>query len=172
MSTWFKCLSQLEGSFSQSFFNIGFRYLWKTSSLPLLCGWYGAENILSIPSCCKTWSMRLFLKSVPLSDRMYHGHMCTGKYSFINVETIVSTVLSGIGNAYGHPVRWPIIVKMCLLPDVDVSHSMTRSIVILSNGLSSISIICKGYCWTLAFSLWQSTQFAMYFLISLFIPFQ
>ena len=63
----------------QSFFQVAFRYLWKPSSLPLLCGWYGAENILSIPSCCKTWSMRLFLNSIPLSDKMCRGHMCTGK---------------------------------------------------------------------------------------------
>ena len=89
-------------------FNIDLRYLWKTSNLPLLCGWHGAENILSIPSCCKTWSMRLFLNSIPLSNKMYYGHICTGKYSFINVEAIVSTVLSGIGNASGHPVRWSI----------------------------------------------------------------
>ena len=75
---------------------------------------------------------------------MYHGHMCTGKYPFINVETIVSMVLSGMGNASGHPVRWSFIVKMCLLPDVYVSHSVMRSIAILSNGLSGISIICKG----------------------------
>ena len=48
--------------------------------------------------------------------------MCTGKYSLINVETIVSADFSVIGNASGHPVRWSIIVKMCLFPDVDVSH--------------------------------------------------
>ena len=130
VSTWFKYLSQFAGSFSQSFFNVGFRYLWKTLSLLLLCGWYGAENILSIPSCCKTWSMRLFLNSIPLSDKMYCGHICTGKYSLINVETIVSADLSGMGNASGHPVRWSIIVKMCLLPNVDVSHSVMRSIAI------------------------------------------
>ena len=77
---------------------------------------------------------------------MYWGHMCTGRYLLINVETIVSVDLSGIGNASGHPVRWSIMVKMCLFPDVYVSHSLTRSIAILSNGLSGISIICKGYC--------------------------
>ena len=87
--------------------------------------------------------MRLFLNSVPLSDKMYYGHMYTGKYSFINVETIVSMVLSGMGNASGHPVRWSMIVKRCLLPD-DVLHSVMRSIAILSNGLSGISVICKG----------------------------
>ena len=71
--------------------------------------------------------------------------MCTGKYSLINVETIVSADISGIGNASACPVRWYIIVNMCLLPDVDVSHSVTRSIAILSNGLSGISIICKPW---------------------------
>ena len=88
--------------------------------------------------------MRLFLNSVPLSDKMYCGHMCTVKYSLINVETIVSADLSGMGNASGHPVRWSIMVKMCLLPDVYVSHSVTRSIEILSNVQSGISIIFKG----------------------------
>ena len=48
--------------------------------------------------------MRLFLNSVPLSDKMYHGHMCTGRYSLLNVETIVSADLSGMGNASSHPV--------------------------------------------------------------------
>ena len=139
------------GSLSQSFFNVGFRYLWKTLSLLLFCGWYGAEKIRWMPSCCKTWFISLFLNSVPLSDKMYCGHMCTGRYSLINVETIVSVDLSGMGNASGHPVRWSIMVKMCLFPDVDVSHSVTRSIVILFNGLSGISIISKGYCWTIGF---------------------
>ena len=45
------------------------------------------------------------MNSVPLSDKMYHGHMCTGRYSLINVATIVSADLSGIGNASGHLVR-------------------------------------------------------------------
>ena len=83
------------------------------------------------------------MNSVLLSDKMYHGHLCTGKYSFINVETIVSVVLLGIGNASGHPVKWSIIFKMCLLPDVNVLHSVMRLIAILSNALSGISIICK-----------------------------
>ena len=60
--------------------------------------------------------------------------MCTGKYSLINVETILSADLSGIGNASGYPVRWSMIVNIYLFPDVDVSHSVTRSIAILSNG--------------------------------------
>ena len=90
--------------------------------------------------------MRLFLNSVPLSDRMYLGHICTGKYSLIRVATMVSVDLSGIGNASGHPVRWSIIVRMCLLPDVEVLQSVTKSMAILSNGLSGISVICSGYC--------------------------
>ena len=56
--------------------------------------------------------MMLFLNSVPLSHRMYLGHMCTCKYSMINVATIGSADLSGIGNASGHPVKWSIIVGM------------------------------------------------------------
>ena len=39
---------------------------------------------------------------------------------------MVSADLSGIGNASGHPVRWSIIVRMCLLPDVEVSPSVTN----------------------------------------------
>ena len=70
--------------------------------------------------------MRLFLNSMPLSDRMYLWHMCTGKYSLTNVATMVSTDLSGIGNVSGHPVRWSMIVRMCLLPDVEVSQSVTK----------------------------------------------
>ena len=49
--------------------------------------------------------MRLFLNSVPLLDKIYWGQMCTGKYSLINVATIVSADLSGMGNASGHPVK-------------------------------------------------------------------
>ena len=67
--------------------------------------------------------------------------MYTGRYLLMKVETIVSADLSGIGNASGHPVKWSIMVRMCLFPDVDVSHSVTRSIAILSNGLSGMSII-------------------------------
>ena len=58
---------------------------------------------------------------------------------------MVSMDSSGMGNVSGHPVRWSIIVKICLLPEVDVLHSVTRLIAILSNYLSGISIICKGY---------------------------
>ena len=105
-----------------------------------------AEKILSIPICCRTWSMRLFLNSVPLSDKIYWRHICTGKYSLIKVATIVSADLSGMGNGSGYLVRWSIIVRMCLLPDVEVLHSVTKLMAILSNGLSGISVICNGYC--------------------------
>ena len=90
--------------------------------------------------------MRLFLNSVPLSDRMYWGHMCTGKYPLMNVATIVSADLSGIGNASGHAVKLSIIVRICLLADVEVFQLVTKSMAILSNGLSGISVICSGYC--------------------------
>ena len=59
---------------------------------------------------------------------------------------MVSANLSGIGNAYGHPVRWSIIVRICMLPDVDVLQSVTKSMAILLNGISGISVICSGYC--------------------------
>ena len=90
--------------------------------------------------------MRLFLNSMPLSDRMYLGHMCTGKYTLIRVATRVSADLSGIGNAFGYPVRWSIMLRMCLLPDVEVLQLVTKVMVILSDGLSGISVICSGYC--------------------------
>ena len=127
---------------------------------------------LSIPSCCRAWSMRLFLNSMPLSDRMYLRHMCIGKYWFIRVATMVSADLSGIGKASSQPVRWSIMVNIFLLPEVEVSQSVTKSIAILSNVLSGISVICKGYCWTLALSHLQRMQLAIYFLMSLFMPFQ
>ena len=59
---------------------------------------------------------------------------------------MVSADLLGIGNASGHPVRWSIIVRICLLPDVEVSQSVAKLMAILSNGLSGISVICSGYC--------------------------
>ena len=70
----------------------------------------------------------MFLNSVPLSNKMYLGHMCTGRYLLMKVETLVSADLSGIGNASCHPVKWSMMVRICLFPDVDVSHSAIRSI--------------------------------------------
>ena len=85
---------------------------------------------------------------------------------------MVSADLSGMGKASGHPMRWSMTVKMCLLPEVEVSQSVTKSMAILSNGLSGMSVICTGYCWTFALSHQQRAQLAIYFLISLFMPFQ
>ena len=85
---------------------------------------------------------------------------------------MVSADLSGMGKASSHPVRWSTTVKMCLLPEVEVSQSVIKSMVILSNGLSGMSVIHRGYCWTFALSHWQRVQLAIYFLISLFMPFQ
>ena len=56
-------------------------------------------------NCFSTWSIRLFLHSMPLSDRIYLGHMWTGKYWLMRVETIVSADLSGIGKDSGQAVR-------------------------------------------------------------------
>ena len=63
----------------------------------------------------------------------------------MKVDTIVSADLSSIGKAASHPVRWSTIVRMCLLPDLDVWHSVTKLMVNLSNGLSGISVIYNGY---------------------------
>ena len=63
----------------------------------------------------------------------------------MKVDSIVSADLSDIGNASGcHHVRWSIIVRICLLPELDVSYSMTRSMGILSNDHSRITVICSG----------------------------
>ena len=67
--------------------------------------------------------------------------MCTGRYLLMKVETIVSADLSGIENASGHLVKWSMMGKICLFPNVDVSHSVTRSIAILSKGLLGIAFI-------------------------------
>ena len=44
----------------------------------------------------------------------------------MKVGTIVSADLPGIRNASGHPVRWSIMGRMCLLPELEVSHSVTK----------------------------------------------
>ena len=72
---------------------------------------------------------------------MYLWHMWTGEYWLMKVVTIVSAVLSGMGNASGQPIKWSIIVSICLFLEVDVSPLVTRSMAILSNGLSGISVI-------------------------------
>ena len=77
---------------------------------------------------------------------MYLGHMCPGKYWLIRVVNMASVDLSGMGKASGHPVRRSIMVRMSLLPEVEVSQSVMKSIAILSNGVSDISVICSGYC--------------------------
>ena len=38
-----------------------------------------------------------------------------------------------------------MMVRIYLLPEVDVLHSVTRSMAILSNGHSGIPVICKGH---------------------------
>ena len=39
-----------------------------------------------------------------------------------------------------------MMVKICLLPEVEVLQLVTKSMAILLNGLSGISVICRGYC--------------------------
>ena len=53
-----------------------------------------------------------------------------------------------------------MMVRICFLPEMEVSHSVTKSMAILSNGHSGISVICKGYDCTLVLSLWHSVQYA------------
>ena len=62
----------------------------------------------------------------------------------MNVDTTVPAGLSSMVKASGHPVRLSMMVRICLLPEVEVSHSVTKVMAILSNGHSGISIICKG----------------------------
>ena len=78
------------------------------------------------------------------SDRIYLEHMWTGRYWLIKVDIMVSADLSGIQKATGQPVRWSIIVRIGLFPELEVLHSVTRSMAILLNGLSGISVIRRG----------------------------
>ena len=57
---------------------------------------------------------------------------------------MVSADLSGMGKASSHPARGSTMVRICLLPEVEVSQSVTKSMAILLNGHSVISFICKG----------------------------
>ena len=52
--------------------------------------------------------------------------------------------LSGMEKASGNPVRLSVMVRICFLPEAEVSHSVTTSFAILSNGHSGIFVICKG----------------------------
>ena len=126
-----------------------------TTSSGLVSGIYGKFQLsiglrmiwcqkYSFNSCFSTWSRQLFLNSVPLSDSIYLGHMWTGRYWLMTVDIIVSADLAGIQKASGHPERWWIMVRIYLFPELEVSHSVMRSVAILSNGLSGISVIWKG----------------------------
>ena len=53
-----------------------------------------------------------------------------------------------------------MMVRICFLPEVEVSHSVYKSMHILLKGHSRISIIFRRQD-----VLWQSVQLAMYFLI-------
>ena len=62
----------------------------------------------------------------------------------MNVDTMVSADLSGTGKPSSHPMRRSVMVRICLLPEVEVSHSVTKSMAILLNGHFGISVICRG----------------------------
>ena len=62
----------------------------------------------------------------------------------MKVDTMVSADLLGIEDASGHPVRWSIMVRICVLPDLEVLHLVTKSMAILSNGCTRISVIWSG----------------------------
>ena len=76
----------------------------------------------------------------------------------MKMQTVVYAFLSGMGKASGHPVKWPMVVSMCWLPDAQTLRSNTRSMAILSKGLSGISVIWSGYTCVLAFSLLHNSQ--------------
>ena len=94
-----------------------FKVLVKDFWIPIVLRVVRCREIWSIPSCWSTWSMRSFLNSMPLSNSMYLGHIWTGSYWLMNVDTMVSADLSGMGKASCHPVRWSIMVRMCLLSE-------------------------------------------------------
>ena len=62
----------------------------------------------------------------------------------MKVDTWVSADLPVIGNASGHPVRWSIMVRICLLPGLEVLHLVTKSMAILLKGNTGISAIWSG----------------------------
>ena len=65
---------------------------------------------VQFPTVGVLYSLTGSSNSVPLSDSMYLGHIWTGRYWLMKVDTMVSADLSGIWNASGHPVRWSMFV--------------------------------------------------------------
>ena len=73
----------------------------------------------------------------------------------MNALVIVLADLFGISKGSltsGQPVSRSMMVRICLFPLLDSVKSVTRSIAILSKGLSGISVMCSGYDCTHAFS--------------------
>ena len=82
---------------------------------------------------------------------------------------MVSADLSGMGKASGQPVRWSIMVKMCLLPEVDVGNqwlNLWRFYQMVCQGFLSFArdtvelwlcLICKG-C-SLQYTSWYPYSF-------------
>ena len=63
----------------------------------------------------------------------------------MNALVIVSADLFGIGITSGQPVNKSMMVRICLLPLLGSVKSVTKSIAILSKGMSGISVMCSGY---------------------------
>ena len=59
----------------------------------------------------------------------------------MNALVIVSVDLFRIGIASSQPVNKSMMVSMCLFPLLDSVKSVTKSIAILSKGLSGISFM-------------------------------
>src|SRR5207248_592649 len=75
------------------------------STNPFVCEWYGADNLCLISNFSHNSSTNLFLKCVPLSDKIIFGHPCLHIItSYINFTTF-SAVASLIGFASGHFVK-------------------------------------------------------------------
>ena len=88
--------------------------------------------------------MRLILDSMPLSDSMYLG-IYEMKGTTLRMWTMWYLLTCQVWEKL-LAILWGdmIMVRMCLLPELKVSHSVTKSIAILLNGYSGVSVICRG----------------------------
>ena len=133
-----------DGSFSHSFFRVGLRYLWKTSNFPLLWGWYGVENICSIPNSWSTWSMRMVFELCAIIWQYIPGAHMNWKVLVDESGHYGICWLIRYGKCFWPSVRWSIMVRMCLLPELEVLHSVTKSMVILSKDVLEFLSSVKG----------------------------
>jgi len=120
-----------------------FKYLWNLSTAALPRGLYPDVETFAIPSLRHICSIPLDTSSLPLSDTILYGtpfsHIQCLKIAF----AIVSLVLSGIGTATGHLVKWSIIVSTHIFPVIDCRNGPTISMAIVWFGypLSAYDLI-------------------------------